>query len=340
MRTRRTSGRPTLSDVAAKASVSPITVSRALRDPGKVSQKLKDLINSAISELNYIPDPNARALASARSDVIGVLIPSLSNNVFNDVLNGIYSQISGRKYHIQIGNTRYSEREEERLVRLFIGQGPAALIVTGIDQSAQTRSLLENANCPVVQIMEITDDPIDMVVGFNHMTAAKEIAQHLVQQDYKKIAIISAHIDPRAQRRLDGYRSVMRDAGLYDPGLEINTDAPSSVKTGRKLASQLLDARPDIDAFFCNNDDLAQGALFAAQARGLNIPEEIGIAGFNDMEFMAATHPALTSLATFREKMGTKAAALAIQKIEGFPVKGRQMDLGYSLAIRQSTRRT
>ncbi len=146
MRTRRTSGRPTLTDVAAKAGVSPITVSRALRDPDKVSQKLKNLISSTIRELNYIPDPNARALASARTDVIGVLIPSLSNNVFNEVLNGIYSQVAGSKYHIQIGNTRYSEEEEERLVRLFIGQGPAALIVTGIDQSAQTRSILKKAN--------------------------------------------------------------------------------------------------------------------------------------------------------------------------------------------------
>lgn len=337
MRTRPTSGRPTLSDVAKKAGVSAITVSRTLRDPQKVSAELKNRINDVIAELNYIPDPNARALASARTDVIGVLVPSLNNNVFNDVLHGIYDGVSGTKYHIQIGNTRYSKEEEERLVKLFIGQGPAALIVSGIDQSAATRKLLEKAHCPIVQIMEMTDDPIDMIVGFDHVAAAREITRHLIHQGFRRIATISAYMDIRAKRRLDGYRHEMRTASLYDPALELNTNASSSVSIGREMATQILESHPDTDAFFCNNDDLALGALFAAQEKKLSVPEDLAIAGFNDMDFMAASHPPLTSVTTHRYDIGARAIELTIQSIEGRNIPSKSINLGYQLALRKST---
>lgn len=152
-RSRRGGGRPTISDVARKAGVGAITVSRALREPERVSEELRRQIQAAIDELGYVPDPNARALASARAEVFGVLVPSLTNNVFAEVVRGIYDSLSDSPFRIQLGNTHYSGLEEERLLQVFGSQRPAALIVAGIDQTPTSRKLLENAGCPVVQVM-------------------------------------------------------------------------------------------------------------------------------------------------------------------------------------------
>ncbi len=268
--------------------------------------------------------------------MIGVLVPSLSNSVFDDVLRGIYAGVADTQWHIQIGNTRYSEQEEERLVRLFIGQGPTALIVTGTDQTEATRTLLEKATCPVVQIMEITDEPIDMVVGFDHRAAAADMLKHMIGKGYKRIVSVGARMDHRVLRRRDSYRTVMRETGLYDPDLDISTDEPSSVTTGRKLVEQILSKRPDIDAFFCHNDDLALGCLFACQAAGLKVPADVGITGFNDMEFMSSTYPPLTSITTHRFDMGRQAVELALRTVEHKGVPERIVNLGYDLALRES----
>src|SRR6478609_1874448 len=112
----RSDGRPTIADVAAKAGVGAITVSRALRSPELVSEGLRKLIDEAVRDLNYIPDLNARALASTRTDVLGVLVPSLSHTVFTDVLRGVYDGVNGTKLKVQVGNTRYDAAEEERLI--------------------------------------------------------------------------------------------------------------------------------------------------------------------------------------------------------------------------------
>jgi len=199
---RRSSGRPTIADVAKLAGVAAITVSRALRDPSLVSAELRAQIDTAVVQLGYAPDPNARALASSRADVIGVLVPSLTNIVFADTVRGIYDELGESPLQILMGNTHYSPCEEERLVRMFLSQRPSALIVSGIDQTDTTRKLLETAGCPVVQIMEIGEDPVDMLVGFSHFEGGKTATNHLLEAGYRRIGFIGARMDPRSQRRL------------------------------------------------------------------------------------------------------------------------------------------
>ena len=115
----------TIADVAREAGVSAMTVSRALREPGKVSAKSLEKIRAVIDRLGYVPDPAARALAAGRTNVIGVIVPSVTNNVFADVMAGIYSRAEGTDWQVQLGNSRYSPLEEERLVRTFLSQRPA-----------------------------------------------------------------------------------------------------------------------------------------------------------------------------------------------------------------------
>ncbi|MGJ4882958.1 MULTISPECIES: LacI family DNA-binding transcriptional regulator [unclassified Bradyrhizobium] len=330
-------GKVRLTEVAALAGVSPITVSRFFRNPDTVSAGRRTRIESAAKELGYVPNLAARALASQRTEVIGVLIPSLTNNVFSDVLRGIYDAFEGSRYSIQLANTRYSVLQEERLLRLFLMQKPAGLIVTGLDQTAESRSIIQAADCPVVQIMELGANPIDMMIGFSHVDACFAAISHLLAQGCRRIGFIGARMDPRVQRRLQGYQNAMKEAGLFDPRLIVTAPVPTSTTMGGSLFSDLLMKAPDLDAVFCANDDLALGVLFECQRRHIAVPEQIAIVGFNDMEFMAAAVPTLTSVRTNRYEMGRRAATMIMDAVEGRPVAQRVVDLGFEVIERQSS---
>src|ERR1700755_1596140 len=151
-RKRTKPGKVRLTEVAKLSGVRPITASRFFRTPEALSINKRVRVESAAKELGYVPNLAARALASQRTEVIGVLIPSFTNNVFSDVLRGIYDAFDGSRYSIQLANTRYSLLQEEQLLRLFLAQKPAGMIVTGIDQTSDSRAILQSVDCPVVQI--------------------------------------------------------------------------------------------------------------------------------------------------------------------------------------------
>ena len=336
---RRGGGRPTIADVARLAGVGAITVSRALRDPQRVSAELRRQIDAAVVSLGYIPDPHARALASARADVIGLLVPSLTNSVFAEVVRGIYHGLGDSPLKVQIGNTHYSGLEEERLLQVFLSQRPSALIVSGIDQTPAARLLLEKASCPVVQIMEIGPDPVDMMVGFSHFEGGKAATRHMIEIGYRNIGFMGARMDPRSKRRLAGYKAALEEADMFDPRLVTTTPTLSSVSLGRELFQQARAAMPGIDAVFCNNDDLAMGVLFECHRAGLAVPDRIGISGFNDLEMMQVAFPSLTSVRTHRFEIGRRAIAMALMSIDGERPAEPVVDLGFELMARESTAR-
>lgn len=314
-------------------------MSRALREPERVSEDLRRQIHAAVDELGYVPDPNARALASARAEVFGVLVPSLTNSVFAEVVRGIYDSLSDSAFRIQLGNTHYSGLEEERLLQVFGPQRPAALIVAGIDQTPASRKLLENAGCPVVQVMETGPDPVDMMVGFSHLDGGRAATEHLIEAGYRRIGFIGARMDPRSQRRLAGYRMAVEKAGLFDPRLITTTPVPSSVTLGRELFRDALAKMPTLDGVFCNNDDIALGALFECHRASIDVPKRIGIVGFNDLDMMQVAFPSVTSIRTPRYEIGRRAVAMALAAIGGEPPQQRVVDLGFELMRRESTAR-
>ena len=336
-RQRTTTGKVRLTEVAKLAGVSPITASRFFRNPEALSAGKRERVESAARELGYVPDLAARALASQRTEVIGVLIPSLTNNVFSDVLRGIYDALQGSRYSIQLVNTRYSFLQEEKLLRLFQAQRPAGLVVTGINQTPDSRAVMEAMNCPIVQIMEIGPDPVDMMVGFSHNKAAFSAVSHLLARNYRRIGFLGARMDPRVQRRLEGYRDAMKAAGLYDPRLIITTPVPTSVSMGGMLFADLLTLVPDMDAVFCVNDDIALGVLFECQRRQIAVPDDMAIVGFNDLEFMAAAVPPLTSVRTNRYEMGRNAISMVMAAIDGERPEAPVIDLGFQLMVRGSS---
>ncbi|WP_425070122.1 LacI family DNA-binding transcriptional regulator [Roseibium sp.] len=331
--------RATIADVAREAGVSAMTVSRALRDPDKVSAKTRVKIQAVVDRLGYVPDPAASALAAGKTNVIGVIVPSVTNNVFSDVMRGVYEVAEGSKWQIQLGNSRYSPLEEENLVRTFLSQKPAGLILSGLDQSDETSKLLMNADCRIVQIMECGPDPFDMMIGFSHVEASAAATRHLLEEGYQRPGYIAARLDPRSQRRLAGFRAEAEKAGVFSDGRIVTTPRPSTVTLGCELVADLLSKAPETDAILCNNDDLALGALFECQRRGLRVPQDFGICGFNDLEMMAAANPSITSVRTYRLDMGREAFEMLTGALGGAEPGQALIDLGYEVVARQSTAR-
>jgi LacI family gluconate utilization system Gnt-I transcriptional repressor len=273
-RKRAKSGEIRLTEVAKLAGVSPITASRFFRNPEALSISKRERVASAAKELGYVPNLAARALASQRTEVIGVLIPSLTNNVFSDVLRGIYDA-SGSRYSIQLANTL--QHPAGKIAAAVPAQKPAGLIVTGIDQTPESRSVMEAMNCPIAQIMEIGPDPVDMMVGFSHYDAAFAAVSHLISQGFRRIGFLGAQMDPRMQRRLQGYRDAMKAASLFDPRNIVTTPVPTTVTLGGTLIADLLLRKPDIEGIVCVNDDIALGALFECQRRHISVHEDMAI---------------------------------------------------------------
>jgi LacI family gluconate utilization system Gnt-I transcriptional repressor len=333
--------RKTLSDVALRAGVSPVTVSRALRRPEMVSADLRRRVETAIQELAYIPNQLASALASSRTGTIGVLVPSLTNGVFADYLRALHDTFLPGGFQLLLLNSRYLPEEEERGIATLLSQNPEAIILAGVDQTDRSRRLLEDSGVPVIQTMELTDDPIDVNIGFSQIDAGKAATRHLLSLGHRRVGHIAARLDARARRRKEGYTNAMTEAGLDGHTMMATTTRASTVRLGAELFVEVLTKTPDLEAIFCCNDDLALGTLFECMRRGIRVPEDLSIIGFNDLEFCSSTFPTLTSVATPRHEMARRAAEIVLEIIRGSGERpaARRIDLGFTVNQRDSTRR-
>ncbi len=340
----RATGRVTLAEVAAAAGVSAMTVSRALRGDRNVASDLVERVRAAAAALAYVPDPAAQMLASSRSRAVAVLVPLLSNRVFGDLLEAAQRCLMPAGYQTLFGVTHYNPLEEERLLQSFLAQRPAGLLVTGFDSTEAGARMLQESGVPCVHLMETvpklsseaTETPT-YCVGFSQTNAGFAVTQHLVAQGRKRIAFVAAQLDPRVMQRAAGYRACLKQAGLYDAGLELMNPQPSSIALGGQLFQQMRTEHPEVDAMFFCNDDLAQGGLLVALRDGVKVPEQVAIAGFNDLEGSDQMLPALTTIRTPRAEIGTQAAQLLLALMRGEDVPASSVDVGYELIKRGST---
>jgi LacI family gluconate utilization system Gnt-I transcriptional repressor len=333
----RATGRVTLSDVARAAGVSPITVSRALRGERAVDPELVARVQAAVQRLGYVPDPAARALASRYGNHVALLVPLLSNALFVDLLEGVQRTLARAGYQTLIGVTHYDPVEEEQLLRGQLLHRPAGLLVTGFDRSEATRALIAGSGVPCVHLMETSAAPGVYSVGLSQMQASIAMTRHLLQRGRRRIAFAAAQLDPRTIQRLEGWRQVLREEGLYAPTLEWLNPAPSSIGLGSVMFEQIMGQTPAVDAIFFCNDDLAQGALLAALRMGIAVPQRVAVAGFNDLTGSDQMLPALTTIRTPRAEMGTAAAQMLLALMRGQPVQPPCVDLGFELVVREST---
>lgn len=331
----RGTGRATLEEVAQLAGVSTMTASRALSQPRLVSETTRAKVEQAVAELGYVPNRAARALASAHSRVIVVLVPSLSNAVFTAVLDGIHDAVEASQYQLLIGNTHYSDAEEEKLLNIYLQSNPDGVLLSGLSHSAHVQRVLGSSRIPIVSMMDLADGEQDLSVGFSQLDAGHTMTRHLLDKGYRRIAFIGAQLDERTLRRADGYRRAMQAAGLADPGLEVMTAEPSTIALGAQLMQRTLAL--GCDAVFCCNDDLAHGAIYHCQRHGVRVPQDVAIAGFNDLPASAWMMPSLTTVDTPRYRIGYEAASLLLEVIDGRAPAQRRIDLGFTLRTREST---
>ncbi|WP_249977038.1 LacI family DNA-binding transcriptional regulator [Vreelandella olivaria] len=333
---RRRSDQVTLSQVAQAAGVSPITASRALNHPDKVSNRARRSVLEAVERLGYVPNLVAGSLASSRSRLIAVIVPSLVNTVFVEVIKGLQETLEAEGYQILLGNTDYDLDREYQLVRTFLGWSCSALVIAGLRHNKACHTLLDNWDHPIMEVMELGQG-MDLNVGLSHVAAGRCMATHLIDKGYRHIVYVGALLsqDYRAGMRYEGHRAVLEAHGLRAPIVELDT--LGSLQAGAESLAQVLAQYPNTQAIHFANDDLAAGALLAAQRQGLSIPRDIAIAGFNGLPLGQHVTPQLTTILSPREEMGRLAATELIRRLGGKSVYRRQHDVGFTLQAGGST---
>lgn len=339
-RTRRKSGTIRIEDVAAKAGVSTVTISRTLNNPETVSEATRARVLLAVEELGYVPNRIAGGLASSRTHMIGLVIPTLVSNIFAELVRGMNMVLSEHDYQLILAVSRYSLETEQKQIVSFIEQRVSGVCLTGGEHDPRARRLLERSGIPVVETIALPRSPIDMAVGYDNEAASYSMVKYLVSCGYKRIGLITApnRNNDRIDARRNGYMRAVHDFGLADRTTLIE-NAFHTMANGAHSFADMISEHPDIDAVFCTNDATAAGAVFEAWRRGIRVPEDIGIAGFDDLEIAQQMVPALTTVRTKRLQIGKLSAEMLLNRINGNANLLNAVDLGYEIIPRNSTAR-
>lgn len=330
---------PTIDDIAKAAGVSTATVSRVLNTPDVVRPKLRERVEDHVRKLGYVRHGAARALASARSHTVGVVIPTLDSAIFSSGVNAMENCLQKAGYTLVLSVTNYDREQEFVQIRRLIECGVDAMILVGKDHDEDTIRLLSQRNCPFVITWAFNETAGLPCVGFNNENAAREITQHLIDLGHRRIGAIAAIQDgnDRARDRVVGVKAALAAAGLeLDPYNLI--ERPYAVTAGREAMRELL-ARPKTvrpTAVFCGNDVLAIGALLEAQALGYDVPGDISIVGFDDLPLAEHIVPGLTTIHVPSRRMGDAAASYVLDSIGG-KASQPSVELPTSLMVRGTT---
>jgi LacI family gluconate utilization system Gnt-I transcriptional repressor len=322
---------PLIEDVARLAGTSPITVSRTLRLPHLVKPATRERVQRAIEQLGYVLNSSASTLASRRSGIIGVLVPTIGNSIFADTVRGVSDALASRDMQILLGDYGYSTERERSLLRALAGRQPEALIVVGLVREAADRALLKTLAIPVIEMWDLTRTPVDTVVGFSNREAGALVARHFLSSGRRSLAF-GGGSDPRGTARARGFAEVARRAGV--PHIAVTGNLGSTVGSGRELVDRIMRREPRTDAIFCANDVLAIGALLELRDRGVAVPETVAIVGLGDLEIGRAYRPQLTTVSVNAHEIGFQAGNIALARIDGTSRGPRIVDVGLTLLER------
>lgn len=337
-RARPGEGAARMRDVAQRAGVSTMTVSRALSDPERVSPEVRRRVEDAVRAVGYVPNRLAGSLSSNRSNVAGLVVPSIRNTLFSDTIQGISDVLRRHGYHLMVADSGYSPAEEEALVTAFLAQRVAGLMLHNTTHTPALRALIRRAGVPVVENGTLTDDPLDMVVSYSNADAARAMTLHLLRLGYRRIALVTlplAH-NERSQERRRGYAAALAEAGIAaDP--RIMLEMPPGLPSGSEAIVRLTEIAPPVDAVFFAGDVLAVGALLECQRRGWAVPGRVAIASFDDVDLLRQLNPAITTVRLPRLEIGRRSAEILLDRIHGRSDERIRVDLGFEIIQRAST---
>ena len=310
----------TLRDVSEASGVSEMTVSRVLRNRGDVSQATRTRVLAAAKALGYVPNKIAGALASNRVNLVAVIIPSLSNMVFPEVLTGVNQVLEDTELQPVVGVTDYLPEKEERVLYEMLSWRPSGVIIAGLEHTEAARAMLKAAGIPVVEIMDADGSPVDAMVGISHRRAGREMARAILDAGYQRIGFMGTKmpLDHRARKRFEGFTET-----LAKQGVEIEDRAfysgGSALAKGREMTADMLARSPKLDFLYYSNDMIGAGGLLYLLEQGIDVPGQIGLAGFNGVELLQGLPRQLATMDACRLEIGRKAAEIIAARLETPP---------------------
>lgn len=330
----------TLRDVSEASGVSEMTVSRVLRNRGDVSDSTRERVLEAARQLGYVPNKIAGALASQRVNLVAVIVPSLSNLVFPEVLSGISEELEDSGLQPVFGVTNYLAEREEAVLYEMLSWRPSGVIVAGLEHTDAARSMLMNAGIPIVEIMDVDGEAIDSVVGISHKRAGLEMARAIVKAGYSKIAFLGTKMphDHRARKRMEGFEAGLAEAGLSLTDTEFYSGGSALLK-GREMTEAVIWRNPDLDFIYYSNDMIGAGGLLYCLDKGIEVPGKLGLAGFNGVDLLEGLPRQLATMDACRREIGQRAAAIIAGHSESGMVGGERVELTPVLAYGDTIRR-
>jgi LacI family transcriptional regulator len=332
-----TSHRPTMRQIAEEAGVSIATVSRVLNGRGDVSDETRDLVSRVIRENGYTANRSARGLSAGRTGLVGVVVPLVYPAYFSGILAGAAEALFERDMQIVLSPTGHEHDREVSVLDRLHGVTDGSLIILPEESSEELERHLDSGyRFVVLDPLMPLDDRIPSVSAA-HTSGADQAMRHLLELGHRRIAQITGpHGWIATEDRRRGYRAALASAGILpDPALEV--ESIPEIDPGRDAANKLL-ALPDRPtAIFAFNDNIAIGAMQAARARGLRIPDDLSIVGFDDVEHATIVTPALTTVRQPLAEMGRTAVSLLSRLLEGQSFETLHVDLATRLVVRDST---
>ena len=324
---------PTLDDVAAHAGVSAATVSRFVNNPKVVAPATAERIRAAIAVTGYIPNLLAGGLASSKSKMVAVLIPHLTDSMFNDTIEAMVDELSAAGTTVMLGLTGVSMARTEELIRAALSRRVDAIISTG-PLNVETAELVRRSPCLFIQIWELPENPLGLAVGFSHPAAGRDLARFLNARGYCRPHLITGD-GARARMRRDGFLAEWQALG----GGEVTqalVDIPSRFGHARRAFADLrrLDRLPDV--VLCGSDYLAQGLIVEAQAAGLRVPDNLAVIGFGNSAIAGDMRPTITTVEVDGARIAREAIAAIRRHADGQPLEQRSVDVGFRLIARES----
>lgn len=318
----------TLRDVSEASGVSEMTVSRVLRNRGDVSGTTRERVLEAARSLGYVPNKIAGALASQRVNLVGVVIPSLSNLVFPEVLTGISDKLDGTGLQPVFGVTNYLPDREEQVIYEMLSWRPSGLIVAGLEHTDAARAMMAQSGIPIVEIMDIDGEAVDSAVGISHRRAGRQMAEAIIAAGYRKIAFLGTQMpnDHRARKRLEGFEEALALAGLTLVEREYYSGGSALLK-GREMTATVLSRRPDVDFLYYSNDMIGAGGLLYCLDQGIDVPGKVGLAGFNGVDLLDGLPRRLATMDACRLEIGRKAAEIIANQRSPSEVGARRIEL-------------
>lgn len=326
----------TIQDVAKEAGVSVATVSRVLNNSGSVAKGTRDAVLEAIRRLNYRPNLLGRNLRRTETRLVLVLLPTIANPFYSRIVKGMEDVAIKNGYNIMLCNTDSNAERERVYLELLKNKLADGVIFMAPELGKEELSAL-GRDFPVVQCCEYKEDARVHHVKIDNFEAAEKAANHLISLGHKRIGMISSDNKFLSTRqREQGFRAALEAAGIeYDGQLAANGDY--SFKSGRRAALNLLALRNRPTAIFAISDVMAIGVLRAAREKGLRVPEDLAVIGFDNINFSSMCNPLLTTISQPKYDLGCMAMKLLLRDIRGELDEPVEIVLENELIIREST---